>query len=208
MCTSGFAFRSPLSGSNESTRSRYHESPAHHIDPGFFQQPGDQGSHMDLPLRGSQAPLVLPVQPAGPYSTTDRSMAMETSSFRMAPILNATQALSSHMAPYSHTSSSTHAASPRYVATPPSVASPSYMAIPSSMASPFSPVIQHAEATCLAELDEIIRRMLAGGASTEVILSVVKTHKDSKDAGIHHALDTMSMIQTEALAARINAIGQ
>jgi hypothetical protein len=201
MCTSGFAFRSPLSGSNESTRSRYHESPAHHIDypgldPGFFQQPGDQGSHMDLPLRGSQAPLVLPVQPAGPYSTTDRSMAMETSSFRMAPILNATQALSSHMAPYSHTSSSTHAASPRYVATPPSVASP------------FSPVIQHAEATCLAELDEIIRRMLAGGASTEVILSVVKTHKDSKDAGIHHALDTMSMIQTEALAARINAIGQ
>jgi hypothetical protein len=127
-------------------------------------------------------------------------MVMETPGFRMEPILNATQALSSSLASYSNMSPSP------YVAPPSSVTSPSYTATPSSIASPFSPVSRYAEASCTAELDETIRHVLAGGTSSDFILSAVKTHKDSKDAGIHRALDTMSVIQPEVLAARINAI--
>jgi hypothetical protein len=208
MCTPGFTFHSPLSDSIDPPRPRHHECHARHTDypglnPGFVQQPGNQDSRVNLPLRGSQVPLVPPpVQPARPYRATDRSMVMETPDLWMEPILNATQALSSSLAPYSNMSS------PPYVAPPSSVTSPSYMATPFSMASPFSPVSRHAEASCTAELDETIRHVLAGGTSSDFILSAVKTHKDSKDAGIHRALDTMSVIQPEVLAARINAIRQ
>lgn len=207
MRNSDFTFRSPSSGSIEPIRSRHHtDHPG--LNLGFVQQPGDQDSHVNLPLRGSQDPLVpLSAQPPGTYSTTARSMVIETPGFRMEPTSNATQALSSHMAPESNTSPTTYAASSRYVVTPSSVASPSYMTTP-SMASPFSPIPEHAEAPCTADLDESIRRMLVGGASNEVILSIVKTHKDSKDAGIHRALDTMSLMQTDLLAARINALCQ
>jgi hypothetical protein len=170
---------------------------------------------MNLPFHGLQAtPVPLAVPAAGTYGSTARSMPTWTPGFPMEPSQGATHASLPYtasypyVAPYPYSAPSPHMVTPSHMATPSSLASPSYIETPSSLASPFSPALLPAETYGIAARREYIRRMVHAGMSGEEFLASIKTHKDSKEAGIHRELDTMLEIQTEVLEAEVQTIGQ
>jgi hypothetical protein len=59
-----------------------------------------------------------------------------------------------------------------------------------------------------ANEDQAILFLLRSGISPDQIIKCVKAYKDSKEAGNHEALETISNVQTEELLERIRTVGQ